>query len=308
MSNCKGLDLENYRKLISLNKKFEVQVPSFKKKKEKEDIVDKLLDFLQSELLETPNNPYLKSTPSSYTKKRELLYTLLTIRKAKPFPSWFYDNIDQLLLTENEVRSLIPVSKLPRIADTFPNTKFQFSDICSLWQGDITTLKIDSIVNAANVRLLGCFKPHHKCIDNIIHSFAGPRVREDCNTIIQQQGCVEEIGWAKITRAYNLPSKFILHTVGPIYGNIGNEEQSRQLSSCYNSCLDLASRIPAILSIAFCSISTGVFGYPFEKAAKVALNTVERWLRKHPKRFELIVFDVYEPRDYNAYQNLLKGE
>ena len=160
-------------------------------------------------------------------------------------------------------------------------------------------------MNAANNLLLGCFQPHHRCIDNVIHSIAGPRVREDCNTIIQQQGCVEEIGWAKITRAYNLPSKFILHTVGPTYGVLEEDLQSKQLASCYTSCLDLASRIPSIKSIAFCSISTGVFGYPKQEAAQTAIHAVEDCLEAHPRRFEILVFDVFDRHDYRIYENLL---
>ena len=116
-------------------------------------------------------------------------------------------------------KQILDVKSIPRITQSIPNSPYKAAGQCALWRGDITSLQCDAIVNAANKGLLGCFQPFHRCIDNAIHSAAGPKLREDCSTIIKQQGCLEGTGWAKITRAYNLPSKFILHTVGPIYDN-----------------------------------------------------------------------------------------
>jgi len=177
-----------------------------------------------------------------------------------------------------------------------------------MWQGDIAELPVDAIVNAANDALLGCFKPFHACIDNAIHATAGPRLREDMAVIMGIQGASEETGQAKITRAYHLPSRFILHTVGPIFRenpeNISEDEKAL-LSGSYRACLDLASEISVIRSIAFCSISTGVFGFPAMPAARIALRTVDQWLLDHPGRFDLVVFDLFSQRDYDIYAKVL---
>jgi O-acetyl-ADP-ribose deacetylase (regulator of RNase III) len=174
----------------------------------------------------------------------------------------------------------------------------------ALWQGDITELKVDAIVNAANDTLLGCFKPFHACIDNAIHAGAGPRLREDTAIIMGIQGSSEEPGQAKITRAYHLPSRFVLHTVGPIFhGNPEDipEGEKALLSSSYRSCLDLASEVSAIRSVAFCSISTGVYGFPAIPAATIAVKAVDQWLLDHPGRFDLVIFDLFSKRDYDIY-------
>ena len=167
-----------------------------------------------------------------------------------------------------------------------------------VWRGDITRLAVDAIVNAANAELLGCFRPGHACIDNAIHSAAGPRLREDCARIMEIQGHPETSGTAKITRAYHLPSRFVLHTVGPIVagGRVGPDDE-RTLVACYGSCLELAAATPSIRSFAFCAISTGVFGYPKDRAADVAVRTVSRWLRERPKTFDLVVFCVFSEAD-----------
>lgn len=150
------------------------------------------------------------------------------------------------------------------------------SDKFVLWQGDITQLNADAIVNAANKYMLGCFQPLHACIDNAIHSAAGPQLREDCETIMSNQKESEMTGGAKITRGYNLPAKFDLHTVGPIVpkGTELTEKQKAELASCYQACLEVANEIGGIKTIAFCAISTGVFGFPKPDAANIAIKTV----------------------------------
>ena len=177
-----------------------------------------------------------------------------------------------------------------------------------IFYGDITKIEAGAIVNAANLRLLGCFRPFHRCIDNAIHSAAGPMLREDCNAIIKRQACLEDTGWAKITRAYNLPSKFVLHTVGPIYDSSKGEisqMQKEDLSNCYKSCLNLAKQIPNIRSVAFCSISTGAFGFPMKPATRIALKTVEDWIQSNPDVFDLIIFNVFSKHDYEIYEKVL---
>jgi O-acetyl-ADP-ribose deacetylase (regulator of RNase III) len=188
-------------------------------------------------------------------------------------------------------------------------TQFKEKNKCVLWKGDITLLKTDAIVNAANNTMLGCFIPFHKCIDNIIHSRSGPQLRDDCNIIMEKQNCSENIGWAKITRAYNLPSKYVIHTVGPDVSQIGKVEKihEQQLGNCYRSCLNEASKIPDLKSIAFCGISTGVFGFPNKLAAEIAITVVEEWLINNADKLTLIVFDVYSQTNYEIYKDLFEN-
>lgn len=176
-----------------------------------------------------------------------------------------------------------------------------------LWQGDITTLAVDAIVNAANNQLLGCFQPLHSCIDNMIHTMAGVALRERCFAMMQAQGHAEATGQAKITPAYNLPCRYVLHTVGPIVRGVLTEQAQEQLASCYRSCLDLAAA-KGCQSLAFCCISTGVFGFPKKEAAHIAVTTVALWLRQH-EPIE-VVFNVFTEEDRIIYERELveKGE
>jgi O-acetyl-ADP-ribose deacetylase (regulator of RNase III) len=156
--------------------------------------------------------------------------------------------------------------------------------------------------------MLGCFEPLHNCIDNVIHSAAGPLLREDCKTIMDIQGTRENTGDAKITRAYNLPSSYVLHTVGPIItGTDVSELHKEQLASCYKSCLSLAAQIKEIKSIAFPCISTGVFNFPQSLAAKIAVRTVNEWLENHSHSFTHVVFNVFLKEDYSCYARIFWG-
>jgi O-acetyl-ADP-ribose deacetylase (regulator of RNase III) len=298
-----NLDLNAYKTLIKLEEPFVQPAPTPEDEGSRTEMIEKLVTYLQAEL----NNPEAGTFPSTYSEKRRLLKALLTVRDPDPLPDWFSTMFDQILQYELRRRPIVVIDELPSIAEAFPTTTYQSAKNTILWQGDITTLGADAIVNAANAQLLGCMIPFHACIDNVIHSAAGPQVREDCNTIIENQGNPESTGWAKITRGYNLPAKFILHTVGPIvpHGEVTllHEEQ---LSNCYTACLDTASRIPEIGSVAFCSISTGVFGYPKELAAEVALRTVDDWLQDHPGTIEQVVFNVFLDEDLRIYQEFLR--
>lgn len=178
----------------------------------------------------------------------------------------------------------------------------------SLWQGDITTLAADAIVNAANSAMLGCFSPLHGCIDNIIHTMAGVELREKCYQIMKAQGAEEPTGRAKITPGYNLPAKYVLHTVGPIVGWRVTAEDKRLLASSYTSCLDLANE-NKLSSVAFCCISTGVFHFPQDKAAEIAVRTVREWLGAHPDgSVRKVVFNVFKGSDLEIYLSLLNGK
>ena len=172
-----------------------------------------------------------------------------------------------------------------------------------LWQGDITLLKCGAIVNAANSGMTGCYRPCHACIDNCIHTYAGVQLRRDCGEIMDRQGFPEPTGQAKLTRAYNLPCDYVLHTVGPIVDGPLTGEHERLLRSCYVSCLDLAAE-NGIDSVAFCCISTGVFHFPNQRAAEIAVETVKDWKKAHGSSMK-VVFNVFKDLDYEIYRRLL---
>lgn len=183
-------------------------------------------------------------------------------------------------------------------------SSLNFKNDIALWQGDITTLECDAIVNAANSKLLGCFAPCHACIDNCIHTFAGVRLRLKCNELMENQLFDEPTGKAKITPAYNLPCKFVLHTVGPIvYGEL-TEKHRLLLASCYEECLKLADE-NGLKSIAFCCISTGEFHFPNDKAAEIAVKTVKNYIAKTNSSIK-IIFNVFKDTDREIYEKLLR--
>ena len=173
-----------------------------------------------------------------------------------------------------------------------------------LWQGDITTLAADAIVNAANSRMLGCFVPCHGCIDNAIHTAAGVRLRLECARMMALAPGEEPPGWARITNAHNLPCKYVLHTVGPIIRGAVTPRDRALLASCYRSCLDLAAR-HGCRSVAFCCISTGEFHFPGELAAQIAIQTVRAWQRQNPDKIE-VIFNVFKDSDREIYRHLLR--
>ena len=175
-----------------------------------------------------------------------------------------------------------------------------------LWQGDITTLKCDAIVNAANSGMTGCYVPNHRCIDNAIHTFAGVQLRLACEEIMQRQGHPEPAGQAKITSAFNLPCKYILHTVGPIIADAPTQRDCELLASCYRACLELAAE-NHLESIAFCCISTGEFHFPNEQAAEIALRTVKAFLHR-PTNVKKVIFNVFKEIDKSIYARLLRAD
>lgn len=232
--------------------------------------------------------------------KRRLLHAALNVLE----PGFLQDeniaSLNALLQTELSERATVNANVLAHATDL----KIQGTAV-TLWQGDITTLKIDAIVNAANDRLLGCFQPLHSCIDNAIHSRAGVQLRDDCQRIMQKQAMPEPTGAAKVTRAYNLPSRFVVHTVGPIVQGQLTERHVEELRHSYLSSLNLCAELEDIRSIAFCCISTGVFGYPYEAAAETAFNTVSSWLNQNPGHLDLVVFNVFTDRDRIKYESTM---
>jgi O-acetyl-ADP-ribose deacetylase (regulator of RNase III) len=197
--------------------------------------------------------------------------------------------------------------KLPSVLEKFGNTRLPCSDRIVLWRGDITTLAAGAIVNAANNKLLGCFQPLHNCIDNVIHSAAGIQLRQACSEIMEKQGYDEPTGQAKITPGYNLPARYVLHTVGPIIHNTVKEDDKRLLASCYSACLDLAARYEDIKSVAFCCISTGVFHFPMIPASQIAVQTVCEWLKGSKGTLKRVIFNVFPQEDYDVYAAIFRA-
>ncbi|MBN2029326.1 protein-ADP-ribose hydrolase [bacterium] len=231
------------------------------------------------------------------------LRALLNIREPKKIPAEAQKKLDKFLWTERLKAGIVHVDEIKSVQQTF-GSNHPHGELLSVWQGDITRLDADVIVNAGNEKLLGCFIPLHACIDNAIHSAAGPQLRMDCSVIMHIQGHDEPSGGAKITRAYHLPSKFVLHTVGPVVQKELNDRHKELLASSYQSCLGLAAEIKEIRIMAFCCISTGLYGFPAEEAAPIAVQTVSEWLDEHPERFSQIIFNVFTERDYEFYQKI----
>ena len=244
--------------------------------------------------------------PDELHAQRRLLRSLMNLRHPGPISADFLREQDILLREEATNKGVVIPDELPTIAeetgiDVTPQGAPARNLI--LWQGDITRLAADAIVNAANSAMLGCFAPCHGCIDNAIHSAAGLQLREACAQLMEKQGHPEPAGQAKITPAYNLPSKYVLHTVGPIIpaGRQPNEAEAALLASCYRSCLELASK-HQLKSIAFCCISTGEFHYPRQEAAQIALNAVSSWLASSGSEMK-VIFNVFKDEDLEVYRN-----
>lgn len=254
---------------------------------------DRIDTLIQGLIIENPEYRNLQ-VPTDIPDKRKLLRALMNVRPPNPISDDWLSLEDEELAIQREEKGVVDVSELPR--------KGRFI----LWQGDITRLKVDAIVNAANSQMLGCFVPLHGCIDNAIHSAAGVELRLECAEIMRRKGEPEPTGEAVITSAYNLPAGYVIHTVGPIVRTpLPTEKDRRLLSSCYRSCLECAEAND-VKSIAFCCISTGEFHYPNEEAAEVAIDTVEEYFTAHPDSIiDTVVFNVFKDIDYEIYSRLL---
>jgi O-acetyl-ADP-ribose deacetylase (regulator of RNase III) len=302
------LELNDYRIAIALDRPFVAPAPA--DPGERSALVRSLIEYLQQDGTAGRLGVRAAQIAGSEDSEehRRLLRALLTIRGPEPLPDDFHRAMDALLQLERLARPTVIAADLPRIADLMPDSPYSGAASVALWQGNITTLAVDAIVNAANEKMLGCFQPFHGCIDNTIHSAAGPRLREDCGRIMQLQGHAEPTGIAKATRGYNLPARFVLHTVGPIVQGSVRSEHETALASCYRFCLDLTREVGSIRSVALCSISTGVFGFPKRRAAEVAVRTVEFWLRENSQCLDLVLFNVFTDEDRGIYESLLQLE
>ena len=251
------------------------------------------LDFLINYLIDERNEAI--EIPQDYKAKRDLLRSLMNVRIPLKISDKFLKVQDDFLTAETLAKDLTSVEDIKDV-----NGKIL------LWQGDIVTLKVDGIVNAANSKLLGCFIPLHNCIDNMIHSAAGVQLRDECNSMMQLQGHDEEVGKAKITNAYNLPSEYVIHPVGPAlpYGSKPSKSDCEALKNCYRSCLEIASD-NNLESLAFCGISTGVFNFPRDLAAKIAIDTVKEYLDSNETSLKHVIFDVFSDDSYTTYKDLL---
>ena len=208
---------------------------------------------------------------------------------------------DELLAWQDELlQGMIAEKGIVRLEDIMPLAS---DPRLRIWRGDITTLAVDAIVNAANSQMLGCWAPGHHCIDNAIHTFAGVQLRLACAQLMAEQGHEEPTGAAKVTPAFNLPSKYVIHTVGPIASGFPSALHRAQLAQCYLSCLDAADAL-GLQSIAFCCISTGVFGFPQHEAARIAVETVQAWLDERSSTMA-VVFNVFLAQDEAIYRSLL---
>lgn len=249
--------------------------------------------YLIAALLKEQPQYFEIEIPTSEQEQKMLLRSLFNIRMPLPVTDEFLTIQDTYLQEEVRQKGITSVADLQPLQDEL-----------YLWQGDITTLRCDGIVNAANSQMLGCFCPNHGCIDNAIHTFAGVQLRLACAELMRKQGHEEGTGKAKITPAYNLPCRYVLHTVGPIIRGRLTKQDCDLLASCYRSCLELAEQ-NNLKNIAFCCISTGEFRFPNDKAAEIAIQTVKNYKKETQSKME-VIFNVFKELDYNIYRELLQ--
>lgn len=258
------------------------------------------LNYLLEEFKADSDNYKEIAIPDSIGEKQALLRSLMNIRMPKKMSDQVIRIQDDYLAGRAQEKGIIRLADIPVAKDNL-----------SIWQGDITRLEVDAIVNAANSMMLGCFLPMHTCIDNQIHTFAGIQLRQECNEKMDQlrdrYGPDYEQATAipMLTDAYNLPAKKVIHIVGPIVANKLTLELEKNLEDCYINTLDMCLE-NGLKSVAFCCISTGVFHFPNKRAAEIAVNTVGKWSLKHPNSMDRIIFNVFKDEDKKYYEELLR--
>lgn len=258
---------------------------------EKETCVEQLISYLLDVLPEY--RAEAEAVPMYAPARRYLLRCLMNVwNPRRKLPEAYFALEQQLLSVETREKEPVDVLALP---EKEPGI--------ALFQGDITRLSADAIVNAANSQMLGCFVPGHGCIDNAIHSAAGLRLRAACYELMKAQGHEELTGQAKLTPGFALPARYVMHTVGPIVRNRVTEKHRQQLRSCYRSCLELA-RKHQLRSIAFCCISTGVFHFPRREAAEIAVHEVREYQKTHGDA-PRVIFNVFQDEDCDIYEDIL---
>ena len=255
------------------------------------DQAQRRLFLLQSLLKERTEYRYV-DIPAEAESQRQLLRGLMNIRAPRDADEDFLKIQDEYLQGETAAKGITDIADLTPVQPGL-----------YLWQGDITTLRCDAIVNAANSGMTGCYIPNHRCIDNAIHSFAGVELRLACAELMERQDCPEPTGRAKITPAFNLPCRYVLHTVGPIIEGRVTRRDRELLASCYRACLELAAE-HGLESVAFCCISTGEFHFPNELAAEIAVETVKEFQKKQTS-VKKVIFNVFKDTDRRIYERLL---
>ena len=239
-------------------------------------------------------------TPGDTEGKRRILRSLMNIRMPKKMDKFVIAVQDEYLQERIRENGIVELADIPEVRDGL-----------SIWQGDITRLAVDAIVNAANSQMLGCFVPMHTCIDNCIHTFAGVQLRAECARQMEQlkgrygRDYEQPTAVPMLTDAYNLPSKKVIHIVGPIVQSRLTPALEKDLADCYRNTLDLCAE-NGLRSVAFCCISTGVFRFPNKRAAEIAVNTVTDWLSAHPGTMERVIFNVFKDEDKAYYEQLLQ--
>lgn len=268
--------------------------------------VDTLVEYFVGEYAPASQVHRITNTSGSEEDtSRAALRNLLTVRPPAPIPPEIKTALDSLLEDEAAQRGSVNANDLPVLANTH-GVHSRIGKQVALWEGDLTILEADAVVNAANDQMLGCFVPGHRCIDNVLGAAAGPDLRAECaDYMARRQGRPEPTGSAVLTGGYHLPARHVIHTVGPIIPDRNpSDEDEVTLASCYRGILDL-TRDSGLDSVGLCSVSTGVFGYPKDQAADVVLDTIDDWLRDNPEEALRIVISAFTEVDVAAYTDAL---
>lgn len=267
------------------------------------------LDYLVEQFKEDSVQYRDLETPADPAGKKRILRSLMNIRMPRRMAPSVLAVQDEYLKERNRENGIVQISDIPTIADQ--GSRHPHADCISIWQGDITRLATDAIVNAANSQMLGCFIPMHTCIDNCIHTFAGVQLRAECSRQMNQlrikygRDYEQPTAVPMLTDAYNLPAKKIIHIVGPIVQYELNPKLEKDLADCYLNTLDMCLN-KNLKSVAFCCISTGVFRFPNKRAAEIAVQTVNDWMKKHHGSMERVIFDVFKDEDKKYYEELIR--
>ena len=268
--------------------------------------LDQLISDFKAETVEYRNMP----VPDDREGKRRILRSLMNVRMPRKTAERTLRIQDEYLTERAAERGVVQLEDIPTLAEAY-GIELPFADKLSLWQGDITRLAVDAIVNAANSQMLGCFIPMHSCIDNCIHSFAGVQLRAECKEKMDElrarygSDYEQPTAVPMLTDAYNLPAKKVIHIVGPIVEGRLTEEHKRQLAACYRNTLELCAA-NSLRTVAFCCISTGVFHFPAERAAEIAVQTVTEWLSERPGAMDRVIFNVFSDRSRAIYEQNLQ--
>jgi O-acetyl-ADP-ribose deacetylase (regulator of RNase III) len=274
--------------------------------KTQEERLNYLIEKFKEESAEYKN----LETPADIEDKKVLLRSLMNVRPPKETSAEILKVQDEYLTERNKEKGIVYLKDIKTIKETI-NSKHPYLQKISVWQGDITRLSCDAIVNAANSQMLGCFVPMHTCIDNCIHTFAGVQLRNECNKIMNEfrkkygDDYEQPTAVPIITDGYNLPAKKVIHVAGPIVTGTLTQTNIKDLQNCYKNILDMCLE-NNLKSVAFCCISTGVFSFPNKKAAEVAVETVTNWLKQNETKTDRVVFNVFKQEDKFCYEKFLQ--